>query len=416
MASIIKQIEARKIFNNRGEETMEVDVTTVNGFGRASSPAGKSIGKTEVEYYPKGGVSEAIQKLYSIISPKIIGLNADFQNEVDGILTEIDGTSTFENIGGNTSLAVSLANAEAAASAHGLLLFQFLGGIRANALPFPLSNMISGGKHTLGKSPDIQDFLALPYGAHNFLAASEANLQIHKKIGDQLKKRGTSNVGKSEEGSWSTNVETIEALEILHRNCVKVGESLGIQCGLGIDVAASSLWDKEEQKYNYEREGKKRDKCQQLEYIMDLIERYNLIYVEDPFHDEDYESFADLTRKTKNCLICGDDLFTTHEDRLKKGISCNAGNAILIKVNQVGTVTSALNTINTARRFGYTPIFSHRSGDTVDCHIVHIAVGLGCPLIKVSCIEGTRAAKINELIRIENFLGDKAKMAELNLA
>jgi len=416
VSSVIEDLIARKIFNNRGDETIEVDVITTNGFGRASAPAGKSRGKAEVVYYPQGGVDAAIKKVDEQIAPELAGLNADFQEEIDTTLHEIDGTTNFKGIGGNTAFAISLANAEAAANSHGLLLFQFLGGNNANTLPYPLGNCISGGQHARGKAPDFQEFLALPRGAETFLEAATANAQIHRKIGDALKKKNTAfNGGKSDEGAWIANIDGAEAFEIMAKTCEEVGNELGFECGFGIDAASSSLWKEKEERYIYEREAKKRDTAEQLEYLLELIEKYRLVYVEDPFHEEDFESFAELTRKARNCLICGDDLFTTNNERLSQGIKQNAGNAIIIKVNQIGTLTDASETIENAQRHGYATVVSHRSGDTCDWHIAHIAVAYKCPIIKTGVVEGSRIAKINELIRIEQFLANRAKMSDLNL-
>lgn len=416
MSSVIEDLIARKIFNNRGEETIEVDVITANGFGRASAPSGKSRGKAEVVYYPQGGVDSAIKKVEEQIAPELAGLNADFQEEIDSTLHEIDGTTDFKGIGGNTAFAISLANAEAAANSHSQLLFQFLGGSTANTMPYPLGNCISGGQHTRGKAPDFQEFLALPHGAETFLEAAIANAQIHKKIGDALKKKSvTFSGGKSDEGAWIANIDSAEAFETMAKACEEVGNELDFECGFGIDAASSSLWKEKEEKYVYEREGKKRDTAEQLDYLLDLIEKYRLLYVEDPFHEEDFESFAELTRKTRNCLICGDDLFTTNNERLSQGIKGNAGNAIIIKVNQIGTLTDAAETMENAQRHGYATVVSHRSGDTCDWHIAHVAVAYKCPIIKTGVVEGTRIAKLNELIRIEHFLSSRARMSDLKL-
>jgi enolase len=416
VSSIIEDLIARKIFNNRGEETIEVDVITTQGFGRASAPAGKSRGKAEVAYYPQGGVDAALKKIDDLIAPELAGLNADFQEEIDNTLHEIDGTTNFKGIGGNTAFAISLANAEAAANSHSLLLFHFLGGSTATTLPYPLGNTISGGQHTHGKTPDIQEYLALPHGAETFLEAATANANIHKKIGDTLKKKSTLfSGGKSDEGAWVANITDTDAFEVISKACEEAGNELDFECGFGIDVAASSLWKEKEAKYVYEREGKKRDSAEQLEFLLNLIEKYHLAYVEDPFHEEDYESFATLTKKAKNCLICGDDLFTTNNERLNHGIKLGAANAIIIKVNQIGTLTDAAETIETAQGHGYTAAMSHRSGDTCDWHIAHLAVAFKCPIIKTGVVEGARIAKINELIRIEHFLGNRAKMADLKI-
>ncbi|HVP26198.1 MAG TPA: enolase C-terminal domain-like protein [Candidatus Bathyarchaeia archaeon] len=414
MSTVIEDIIARKVFNSRGEETIEIDVITTSGFGRAAAPAGKSRGKTEVAYYPQGGVDQAVKKVEEHIATELVGLNADFQEEMDRTLHEIDGSKDFRVIGGNTAFAISLASAEAAANSYGLLLFQYLGGHFAYELPYPLGNVISGGQHAHGKSPDIQEFLALPHGAESFFEAASANVQVHKKVGETLRKKDKLfSSGKSDEGAWAANIGNIEALEVMSKISEEVGGNMGFGCSIGVDVAASSLWNEKEKVYVYQKENKKRDSGEQLEFVLDLIKKYHLVYVEDPFHEEDFESFAELAKKTENCLICGDDLFTTNSERLNRGIKVHAANAIIIKVNQIGTITDSWETIEMATRNGYVPVMSHRSGDTCDWHIAHLAVAFRCPVIKTGIVEGARVAKINELIRIEEFLGDRAKMADL---
>jgi enolase len=307
-----------------------------------------------------------------------------------------------------------LANAEAAANSYGLLLFQYLGGYIAHELPYPLGNVISGGKHAQGKTPDIQEFLVIPQGAESFLEAVIANAKIHKRVGNTLKKKDKLfSGGRSDEGAWIANIGNLDALEVLTDACEEISNELGFKCSLGVDIAAASLWDAKKKKYIYPREEEERNSEEQLEYIRGLIEKYHIAYVEDPFHEEDYENFAELTKKVKNCLICGDDIFTTNKERLSRGIKLKAANAIIIKVNQIGTLTDAWEAIEMAKRAGYVPVMSHRSGDTCDWHIAHLAVAFRCPIVKMGIVEGARIAKINELIRIEEFLGDRAKMADL---
>jgi len=416
MSTVIEDIIARKVFDSRGDETIEVDVVTTSSFGRASAPAGKSRGKAEVVSYPQGGVDQAIKKVEEVIAPELIGLNVDFQEEIDKTLHEIDGTRNFKILGGNTAFSISLASVEAAANSYGLLLFHYLGGYIAHELPYPLGNVISGGKHGKGKIPDIQEFLVLPYGAESFLEAADANAKIHRRIGDMLKKKDRLfGGGRSDEGAWIANIGNLDALEVLAEACEEVGNELGFECGLGVDVAASSMWNARKKTYVYQREGKKRDSGEQLEFIRKLVKKYHLVYVEDPFHEEDYRSSAELTKKVKNCLICGDDLFVTNTERLSRGIKLHAANAIIIKVNQVGTLTDAWETIELAKGAECAPVMSHRSGSTCDWHIAHLAVAFRCPVIKTGVVEGARIAKLNELIRIEEFLGDRAKMAELQM-
>jgi enolase len=416
MSTIIEDVIARKVFNNRGEETIEVDIITTSGFGRVAAPAGKSRGKAEVVYYPQGGVEQAVKKVEEFIAPEVVGLGADSQEDIDKTLHDIDGSKDFRGIGGNTAFAVSLACAEAAANSSGILLFQYLGGHVVHELPYPLGNTISGGQHAQGKTPDLQEFLVLPYGAESFLEAATANIMIHRKVGETLgKKDKLFGQGKSDEGAWIANVGTSEALEIMAHACENIGSEMDFECGMGVDVASSSLWNGKSKTYNYQREKKIRNSGEQLEFILDIIKKYHLVYVEDPFHEEDFEAFAELTKKAKNCLICGDDLFTTNTERLSRGMKLHAANSIIIKVNQVGTLTDAWETVEMAERNGYAPVMSHRSGDTCDWHIAHLAVAFKCPIIKTGVVEGSRIAKINELIRIEEFLGDRAMMATLDV-
>jgi len=412
MSSVIEDVMARKIFNSRGEETLEIDIVTTAGFGRASAPAGASKGKAEVVQYPEGGVDEAIKKLEELIVPELIGMDAEEQEEIDILLHEIDGTKDFRNVGGNTAFAVSLATAEAAATSYGMPLFQHLAGYLANELPYPLGNVLGGGKHALGKAPDIQEYLVIPLKAPTFSDAAKANVLVHQKVGSSLKKMDKNFTGgRGDEGAWAPNMKSEEALETVVKICEEVSRELGVECRVGVDMAASTLWRQKEKRYVYTRDGTKRDSGEQLDFVLHLVENYNLAYVEDPFHEEDYESFAELTKKVKKCLICGDDLFVTNSERLIRGIKVCAANSIVIKTNQVGTLTDAWETTKVAKKARYTPVMSHRSGETNDAHIAHLAVAFGCPVIKTGVLHGERVVKINELIRIEETLGNRAKMS-----
>jgi len=416
MSTVIEDVKARKIFNSRGEETIEVDILTVSGFGRASAPAGASRGKAEAVPYPEGGVDQAVRKVEETIAPELIGMNAEEQETIDLLLHEIDGTEVFRNIGGNTACAVSIATADAASTSYDIPLFQHLAGSLADKLPHPLGNVLGGGKHAKGKAPDIQEFLALPVKVNTFLDAAKANVMIHQKVCSLLKKADVSFTGgKGDEGAWAPNLKNEEALEIVAKACKDVSEELGVECKVGLDMASSTLWKPEESCYVYAGEGVKRDSGEQLDFVLRLIKEYNLVYVEDPFHEEDFQSFAKLTQKAKKCLVCGDDLFVTNRQRLAQGIKAGAGNAIIIKTNQVGTLTDAWKTTEMANRTGYASVMSHRSGESTDAHLAHLAVAFYCPIIKTGVIGGERAAKINELIRIEEILGSRAKMATLSL-
>jgi enolase len=412
MSSIIEDVMARKLFNSRGQETIEVDIVTVDGFGRASAPAGASKGKAEVVSYPEGGVDEAIKRMEELIVPELIGMDAEEQQEIDSLLHEIDETENFSNVGGNTVFAISLATADAAATSYGTTLFQQLSGYLANLLPYPLGNVLGGGKHALGKTTDIQEYLVIPFKARCFAEAAKANIMVHNRIGALLRKADPNFPGgRGDEGAWAPNIENEAALKIVAKACEEVSAELGIECRACLDVAASSFYDPKKGVYVYSMEGIKRDAGEQMEFMLHLIEEYNLAYVEDPFDEDDYESFAELTKKVEDCLICGDDLFVTNRERLSQGIKMGAGNSIIIKTNQVGTLTDAWETTRLAKRAGYVPVMSHRSGETTDTHIAHLAVAFSCPIIKTGVLNGERVAKINELIRIEETLGNRAQMS-----
>ncbi|KYH42702.1 MAG: enolase [Candidatus Bathyarchaeota archaeon B63] len=416
MSTIIEDVAARQVMNSRGDLTIEVDVYTIEGFGRASAPSGASTGKAEATPFPEGGIKEAIKKVEETIAPEIIGLYADDQEEIDSILHEIDGTENFRNIGGNTAYAVSLAVADAAADSYGLSLYQYLGGSMASSLPYPLGNVIGGGKHASGRSTDIQEFLVLPLGAGTFSAAVEANAAIHKRLRSILGELDASFTGgKGDEGAWAPNISNNEALEAVSRACDEVAEEMGFECRVGVDIAASSLWNPKKEAYVYTRDGVERDRGEQIEYVLSLIEDYGLVYVEDPLHEEDYEGFRELTSKSRGCLICGDDLFVTNVNRLRRGISMKAGNAIIIKMNQIGTLTDTWKATRLAIENSYVPVVSHRSGETEAAHIAHLAVAMNAPLIKTGVVGGERIAKLNELIRIEDELGRSARMAALKI-
>lgn len=415
MSMIIEDITARIILNSRGQETIEVDVITTEGFGRASAPAGASRGKAEAVPFPEEGVQKAVKQVNDLIAPEMIGLSAEEQGEIDNLLRELDGTKNFQEIGGNTAYAISLAVADAAADSYALPLFRYLGGNLSNELPYPLGNVLGGGKHVIGKAPDIQEFLALPVGAPNFMKAAEANVLVHRNVGSILEKADSAFTGgRGDEGAWAPNVTDDEALEAVAKACEEASTDIGFEIRPALDVAASSLWDEGEKRYICIRDDVKRDSGEQFEYIFSLIEKYDLAYVEDPFHEEDFGSFTELNRKVRNCLICGDDLFVTNVERLRRGIKGSAGNAVIIKVNQVGTLTDAWETTDMAKKARYVPVMSHRSGETTAFHVAHLAVGFRCPIIKTGVLGGERIAKLNELIRIEEILGTSGRMSKLS--
>ena len=412
---MIKDVKARKIFDSRGDATIEVDIVTHGGFGKASAPSGASRGRWEAEPYPAGGVEQAVRKVLEAVAPEIIGLNSEEQEKVDRILHEVDGTDKFSNLGGNTACAISLAASQAAASSKGIPLFQHLSTALAYEIPHPLGNVVGGGKHAKGAKTDIQEFLVLPVQADSFLEAAEANVMVHREVGKLLESTGYLAGGKGDEGAWTSNLETEKIIELVSKSCEVVSGETGVDVRMGLDMAASTLWSEKDKVYNYERDRRRLDEGQQIDFVSKLVEKYKLAYVEDPFHEEAFEAFAELTKKSKGSLICGDDLFVTNLPRLKKGVGYGAANSIIIKPNQVGTLTDAHKAAKAAAEAGFVTVMSHRSGDVCEPYIAHLAIAFRCPILKTGVVGGERIAKINELIRIEEVLGERAELACIKL-
>ncbi len=415
----IQSVAARKVLDSRGNPTIEVEVAVegkrITSVGRAAAPSGASRGKHEVVAFPEGGADAAVKKVREFLTPKLIGASASEQEKIDVLLHELDGTSNFSKIGGNTAVAVSMAVAKAAASALGMPLYKYLGGEQASHLPYPLGNVLGGGAHAGKQAPDIQEFLVVSAGASDFVDAAFANSQVHKKVRAAIEtKDKTFTGGKGDEGAWAPNLDNLQAMDVVTQACEQGSDEVGFEVRPSLDVAASSLYDEKKLAYVYEREGKSRDAGEQIDFVIELINTHKLFYVEDPLHEEDFEGFAELTRKVgKDCLICGDDLFVTNVGRLQKGLKVGAANAVLIKPNQIGTLSDTLAAIKLAKKQGYVPVMSHRSGETSDDTIAHLAVAWAAPMIKTGVVGGERVAKLNELIRIEGELGEKAKMGEI---
>ena len=406
MNSIIEDVQVRKILDSRGNPTIEVDVITWSGFGRAAAPSGASTGSREVVSFPEGGVDIVVSEMEDLIASELIGMDACDITTIDEVLREIDGTDNLAAIGGNTTVAISMAVAKAAAASYNMPLYQYLGGSMVNELPYPLGNMMNGGAHAGVNAPDIQEFLVVPIGASNMVEGIFANASIHKRLKELIQSKDSAFTGgKGDEGGWVPNITNADALEIQAKACEEVGDELGIEIRPALDMAASELWDGNEQKYIYAQDGIKRDTGDQIDFVKDIIDTYNMFYVEDPFDESDFEGFAQLTAKVGDkCLVCGDDLFVTNKELLAKGIEMNAANAIIIKPNQIGSLSETHATVKLAKENGIVPVVSHRSGETTDETIAHLAVGFNSPMIKTGAIGGERIAKLNELIRIEEEL------------
>ncbi len=404
--SIIEDVQVRKILDSRGNPTIEVDVLTWNGSGRAAAPSGASTGSREVVSFPEGGVDTVVSEMEDFIASELIGMDAEDIITIDEVLKEIDGTDNLSAIGGNTTVAISMAVAKAAASSYNMPLYKYIGGNLVNELPFPLGNMMNGGAHAGINAPDIQEFLVVPVGATNVSDAIFANAAVHKKLKELIQiKDSNFTGGKGDEGGWVPNITNDVALEIQAQACEEVGDELGIEIRPSLDMAASELWDEDKQKYVYAQDGIERDTGDQIDFVKEIIDTYKMFYVEDPFDESDFEGFAQLTAKVGNdCLICGDDLFVTNKEILAKGIEMKAANAIIIKPNQIGSLSETYATVKLAKENDIVPVVSHRSGETTDETIAHLAVGFASPMIKTGAIGGERIAKLNELIRIEEEL------------
>ena len=393
----IANIFLRTILDSRGNPTVEAEIFTISGgFGRACAPSGASTGIYEAKVRPS---DEAIFEAGEHLIPRLIELDSADQRGFDETLHEIDGTSDLSKIGANVAVALSLANAKAAASSLNMELYQYLGGAFVSQTPLPLGNVIGGGVHAVNAT-DIQEFLIIPTGASTAAEAVFTNALVHKRVKEILIARGKG-CGKGDEGAWAPHIADLEAFEIVNEATTKVFDETGIEVRMGIDVAASEMWDAASGRYVYKNA--KRTTEEQIAYIADLTEKYNLIYVEDPIQEEDFEGFARITEDLsgRDTLICGDDLFVTNVVRLAEGIRYDACNCVLIKPNQIGTLTDTFETIDLARDYGYETVMSHRSGETTDNTIAHLATAFGCCFLKSGIVGGERIAKLNELIRIE---------------
>jgi enolase len=392
----IEVIELRTILDSRGNMTVEADIHTPGGFGRSAAPSGASTGTLEAKVKPpKQAVEYAVQN----VIPALIGLDACDQQGFDEQLRDIDGTANFAEIGANIAVALSLANAKAASSSMGVALFRYLGGAFVNEMPLPLGNVIGGGAHA-ANSTEIQEFLVVPGDATDAEEAVLANAAVHRHIKELLSKHGKS-CGKGDEGAWAPQIDDALAFELIAEATGIVADEMNISVDMGIDVAASQMWNGE----GYTYRERVRTTEDQIAYIAELVDSYDLVYVEDPLHEDDFDAFAELTSQVGDrCLVCGDDIFVTQVDRIQQGIEMNAANCVLIKPNQVGTLTDTFEAVRLAHTQGLDTVMSHRSGETTDTTIAHLATAFSCVFLKCGVVGGERIAKLNELIRIEEQL------------
>ena len=395
---IIEDVAIRRIIDSRGNPTVEAEIRTTSGFGRAAAPAGASTGTHEAVAWPNGDVSKGIQFAEEKLMPELIGQTVENQKTFDDILRETDGTNNFRNMGGNVSVAFSLAAAKAAANSKKISLYHHIGNKKDYSLPAPMANVLGGGAHAIGGT-DIQEYLVTSFD-NDINTAIEANAMVHKKVGSLLKDKFPNiALGKGDEGAWVAPLENIEALELVVKAANQIENETGVEIRPGLDIAASEFYHNG--KYKYKEQTLTPE--EQVDFVLGMIEEYNLHSVEDPLDQEDFESWALLTEQT-DALIIGDDLYVTNTERLQRGIDMNSTNSILIKPNQIGTLTDTINAVELAKKADMATVISHRSGETTDTTIAHLGVAFDSHAIKTGIMGGERIAKLNELVRISEEL------------
>ncbi|MFL2571255.1 MAG: phosphopyruvate hydratase [Parvicellaceae bacterium] len=413
----IQQIQARQILDSRGNPTVEVDVLTDNGaFGRAAVPSGASTGiheAVELRDNDKGlylgkGVLKAVNNVNTILNSELNGMYILDQNKIDQLMLSIDGTDNKSKLGANAILGVSLAVAKAASDALGQSLYRYIGGVNANTLPVPMMNILNGGSHADNKI-DIQEFMIMPFGASSFSDALRMGTEVFHHLKSVLKSKGMStNVG--DEGGFAPNLGSNEqAIEVVLQAVQAAGYVPGKDIWIALDAASSEFYDQDAKKYKFESTGDHLTSSELVSFWSDWVNKYPIASIEDGLAEDDWSGWKELTDKIGNkCQLVGDDLFVTNTKRLQRGIDENIANSILIKVNQIGTLTETINSVNLANKNSYTSVMSHRSGETEDSTIADLAVALNTGQIKTgSASRSDRIAKYNQLLRIEQELGSQ---------
>jgi enolase len=416
MSEII-HVQAREILDSRGNPTVEVEVALISGIiGRASVPSGASTGEYEMlelrdgnsKRYNGLGVQKAVQNIHQKIRPELIGMDCSAQRQIDSMMISLDGTENKRNLGANAILGVSLACARAAAERYGMSLYRYVGGVSAKDIPVPMINILNGGKHA-DNNVDIQEFMVMPAGARNFREGLRMASEVFHSLKSVLKKKGY-NTAVGDEGGFAPNLKSNEeALVLIMEAIEKSGYKPGKDIFIALDPAASSFYEKG--KYILAAEKKpKKSSAEMVTFYSDLTKNYPILSIEDGLAEDDWDGWKHLTEVLGSKVqIVGDDIFVTNKKRLEMGISKGIANSILIKVNQIGTLTETLETIQRAKEAGYTTVISHRSGETEDTSIADLAVAMNCGQIKSGSVSRSeRLAKYNQLLRIEEELGDMA--------
>jgi enolase len=412
----IEAVGAREILDSRGNPTVEVEVVLDDGtFARAAVPSGASTGAFEAvelrdggDRYLGKGVQKAVDAVIQTLGPTVEGLLADDQRTVDQAMLDVDGTPNKAQLGANAILGVSLAVAKAAAESAGLPLFRYLGGPNAHLLPVPMMNILNGGAHA-DSNVDVQEFMVAPIGAPTFKEALRSGAEVYHALKSVLKKKGLS-TGLGDEGGFAPNLDSNRAaLDLIAEAVEASGQKLGTDIGLAMDVAASEFC----QDGVYTFEGVQKSSAEMTAYYADLVASYPIVSIEDPLDEDDWDGWKTLTDELGHKIqIVGDDLFVTNVERLQRGIDSRAANAMLVKVNQIGSLTETLDAVELAHRAGFRNMMSHRSGETEDTTIADLAVAVNCGQIKTGApARSDRVAKFNQLLRIEDELGDAARYA-----
>jgi enolase len=401
---LISSLKGRIVYNSRGSKSIEIDVISDNKFlGRACAPSGASVGSHEVPSFLNNDPELTLRTFNSNIS-KFIGVESSDPRTITEILRSIDNSGNFSKIGGSVAYGLSIAAAASASLSLNMPLFEMLNRKGPFRFPYPLGNVVGGGSHAGPGTPDIQEVLVCPIGARNIMEALEINFNIHKEVRVLLEKIDNRfTYGRGDEGAWAPNLNNDQAVSVVAEAIENSGLKLGKEVGLGIDFASSSLWDSKKNYYNYARQGLVRNTEEQLDFVEDLIKNYHLIYAEDPVHEDDFESMALITEKNKNCLVTGDDMLVTKVQRVIEASKYGACSGAILKVNQAGTLNDALDFAESCTKNNIKIITSHRSGESVDAHIAHIALATSSKMIKTGVVGGERVSKLNELLRLSEY-------------
>jgi enolase len=422
MDTLIETVLGREILDSRGNPTVEVEVVLLDGSsGRAAVPSGASTGVHEAlelrdgdkQRYLGKGVLKAVENVNGLISEELSGWDATEQKLIDTIMIDLDGTPNKSKLGANAMLGTSLAVAKAAAASRGLPLYRYIGGVYAHVLPVPMMNILNGGAHTSWQSTDAQEFMVMPLGASSFAEGLRWSAEIYHNLKSVLKERGyTALVG--DEGGYAPALKAnSEAVEIILTAIEKAGYKAGEQIGIALDPAASELFDDESRTYNLRKEGKKLTGEQMVAFWKSWVDQYPIVSIEDGLAQDDWESWILMTKELGSRIqIVGDDLLVTNPERVRRAIKEKAANALLVKLNQIGTLTETIEAVETCHRAGWRAVTSHRSGETEDTTIADLAVALNMGQIKTGApARSDRVAKYNQLMRIEEELGETAKYA-----